>query len=72
MNVRDIDARELIDAAGGQAALASKLGYDSHTGRTRVHMWLQNGVPQHVLVSHGRSFVRLLRKHRAKAAKGAV
>jgi hypothetical protein len=66
MDIRELDARELIDAAGGQAALASKMGYDARTGRTRVHMWLQNGIPQHVLVSHGKLCMKLVRKHRAE------
>jgi len=66
MELHEIDAKELIDAAGGQSELARKMGYDSYNGRVRVHMWLQNGIPQHALVSHGKMFVKLIRKHRAK------
>ena len=71
MNVQDITAEEVIRAAGGAAALARRMGYDPVNGRQRVHAWLRNGIPAHVLLSHGKLFRKLIRRYQRQQQEGA-
>lgn len=66
--IEDIDVRELIQAAGGQTALAQKMGYDKEGGRQKVQSWVYNGIPAHVLLHNRPFFRKLIRRHRAKLA----
>jgi hypothetical protein len=40
--------KEVIDALGGPAAVAEKLGYDKHGGVQRVQNWTTRGIPPKV------------------------
>lgn len=50
---------ELIDALGGPAKLAERLGYvPSAGGVQRVHNWRRRGIPAAVKVQHPDLFLR--------------
>ena len=60
---QEVDA--LIEAVGGPTELARRLGFDKHTGRQRVSMWRNNGVPPMVVRAYKPLFKRIM----ARAAK---
>ena len=70
--MEDFNIHELIEAAGGQAALAKMLGYDPYNGRQRVYHWKQNGIPSAVVLRNYKLFRKLLRRHRATQERGEV
>ena len=61
----DFTVEELIEAAGGGAELAHKMGFDRVKGRIRVSTWKgRNSIPADMLVAYKKLFQKLIRRHR--------
>lgn len=48
---------KLIEALGGPAKVADKLGFDKEGGTQRVHNWTVRGIPAQVKVDHPELFM---------------
>lgn len=63
------EASELIDAAGGDGALAELLGLGEKDGaRQRVNNWRRRGIPAAVILEHRDIFDQLAAKLKPNAA----
>jgi len=49
-------AIQLIDAHGGDTALAKKLGFQTPSGSRRVHNWRDRGIPPRIQLDHPELF----------------
>lgn len=49
-------AIKLIDAHGGDTALAKKLGLPTPAGSRRVHNWRARGIPPRIQIDHPELF----------------
>ena len=61
------EVKALIEAAGGPADLARRMGFDKHTGRQRVSMWKMAGrVPEMVVKAYRPLFKRIMARATTK------
>ena len=61
----DFTVEELIEAAGGGAELAHKMGFDRRSGSVRVAKWKgRGGIPVDLQIAYRKLFRRLVKRHR--------
>ena len=66
--ITDYTVIELIEAAGGGAELAHKMGFDRRKGRLRVAVWKCRGeIPADLKIAYAKLFHRLVKKHRGNS-----
>lgn len=59
---------KLIEALGGPAALARRLGLNPDTGTQRVHNWKTRGIPALIRLNHPEVFATSEQDEQARAA----
>ena len=58
----------LVDAAGGSAELARRMGFDKNSGRQRVNNWRSSGkIPEMVVKAYMPFFKRIMARQKITA-----